>query len=39
MADMMDKHVAFMMGNGDVIMSDSMRDAVIAGVRPEYEML
>ena len=33
MTDMMDKLVAFMMGSGDVTLSDSLRDAVIAGVR------
>ena len=38
MADMMDKLVAFMMGRGDVTLSDSLREAVIAGVRAEYEM-
>ena len=38
MADMMDKLVAFMMGRGDVTLSDTLRDAVIAGVRAEYEM-
>ena len=37
-ADMMDKLVAFMMGRGDVTLSDSLRDAVISGVRAEYEM-
>ena len=38
MADMMDKLVAFMMGRGDVTLSDSLRDAVVSGVRAEYEM-
>ena len=38
MADMMDKLVAFMMGRGDVTLSDSLRDAVVSGVRSEYEM-
>ena len=38
MADMMDKLVAFMMGRGDVTLSDSLRDAVLSGVRAEYEM-
>lgn len=38
MADMMDKLVSFMMGRGEVTLSDSLRDAVIAGVRAEYEM-
>ena len=38
MADMMDKLVAFMMGRGDVTLSDSLRDAVVLGVRAEYEM-
>ena len=37
-ADMMNKLVSFMMGRGDVTLSDSLRDAVIAGVRAEYEM-
>ena len=37
MADMMDKLVAFMMGRGDVTLSDSLRDAVVSGVRAEYE--
>ena len=38
MADMMDKLVAFVMGRGDVTLSDSLRDAVVSGVRAEYEM-
>ena len=38
LADMMDKLVAFMMGRGDVTLSDSLRDAVVSGVRAEYEM-
>ena len=38
MSDMMDKLVAFMMGRGDVNLSDSLRDAVVSGVRAEYEM-
>ena len=38
MADMMDKLVSFMMGRGDVTLSDSLRDAVVSGVRAEYEM-
>ena len=38
MSDMMDKLVAFMMGRGDVTLSDSLRDAVVSGVRAEYEM-
>ena len=38
MANMMDKLVAFMMGRGDVTLSDSLRDAVVSGVRAEYEM-
>ena len=37
-SDMMDKLVAFMMGRGDVTLSDSLRDAVLSGVRAEYEM-
>ena len=38
MSDMMDKLVAFMMGRGDVTLSDSLRDAVVSCVRAEYEM-
>ena len=38
MSDMMDKLVAFMMGRGDVTLSDSLSDAVVSGVRAEYEM-
>lgn len=37
MSDMMDKLVSFMMGRGEVTLSDSLRDAVISGVRAEYE--
>ena len=37
-ADMMDKLVSFMMGRGEVTLSDSLRDAVISGVRAEYEL-
>ncbi len=35
--DMMQKLVSFMTGNGDVTLSDSLREAVIAGVRAEFE--
>lgn len=37
MTDMMDKLMAYMMGRGDVTLSDSLRDAVVSGVRAEYE--
>lgn len=36
-SDMMEKMVSFMMGKGDVTLSDSLREAVVAGVRAEYE--
>lgn len=36
-SDMMEKIVSFMMGKGDVTLSDSLRDAVVAGVRAEFE--
>lgn len=36
-ADMMQKLVSFMMGEGNVTLSDSLRDAVVAGVRAEFE--
>ncbi len=36
-SDMMQKMVDFFMGKGDVTLSDSMRDAVISGVRAEFE--
>ncbi len=35
--DMMQKLVAFMTGNGEVTLSDSLREAVVAGIRAEYE--
>lgn len=35
--DMMQKLVAFMTGNGEVNLSDSLREAVVAGVRAEFE--
>lgn len=35
--DMMQKLVAFMTGNGEVNLSDSLSEAVVAGVRPEFE--
>lgn len=35
--DMMQKLVAFMIGNGEVNLSDSLREAVVAGVRAEFE--
>ena len=31
------KLVAFMTGNGEVNLSDSLREAVVAGVRAEFE--
>jgi len=34
---MMQKLVAFMTGNGEVTLSDSLREAVVAGIRAEYE--
>lgn len=34
---MMEKMVSFMMGKGDVTLSDSLREAVVAGVRAEFE--
>lgn len=34
---MMQKLVAFMTGNGEVNLSDSLREAVVAGVRAEFE--
>ena len=36
-ADMMQKMVSFMMGEGNVSLSDSLRDAVVAGIRAEFE--
>lgn len=36
-SDMMQKMVDFFMGRGDVTLSDSMREAVISGVRAEFE--
>ena len=35
--DMMQKLVAFVTGNGEVNLSDSIREAVVAGVRAEFE--
>ena len=35
--DMMQKLVAFMTGNGEINLSDSLREAVVAGVRAEFE--
>ena len=35
--DMMQKLVAFMTGNGEVTLSDSLREAVVSGIRAEYE--
>lgn len=35
--DMMQKLVSFMTGNGEVTLSDSLREAVVAGVRAEFE--
>ena len=35
--DMMQKLVAFMTGKGEVNLSDSLREAVVAGVRAEFE--
>lgn len=35
--DMMQKLVTFMTGNGEVNLSDSLREAVVAGVRAEFE--
>lgn len=35
--DMMQKLVSFMTGKGEVNFSDSLREAVIAGVRAEFE--
>ena len=35
--DMMQKLVSFMTGNGEVTLSDSLREAVVAGIRAEYE--
>ena len=35
--DMMQKLVSFMTGNGDVTLSGSLREAVVAGVRAEFE--
>lgn len=35
--DMMQKLVAFMTGNGEVNLSDSLREAVVASVRTEFE--
>lgn len=37
MNDMMQKLVAFMTGSGEVTLSDSLREAVVAGVRAEFE--
>lgn len=36
-SEMMKKIVSFMMGNGDVALSDFLRDAVISGVLAEFE--
>lgn len=36
-ADMMQKLVSFMIGEGNVTLSDSLRDTVVAGVRAEFE--
>ena len=35
--DMMLKRVSFMTGKGEVNLSDSLREAVVAGVRAEFE--
>lgn len=35
--DMMQKRVSFMTGKGEVNLSDSLREAVVAGVRAEFE--
>ena len=35
--DMMQKLVFFMTGNGEVSLSESLREAVVAGVRAEFE--
>ncbi len=35
--DMMQKLVSYMTGNGDVTLSESLREAVVAGVRAEFE--
>lgn len=35
--DMMQKLVTYMTGNGEVNLSDSLREAVVAGVRAEFE--
>lgn len=35
--DMMQKLVSFMTGSGEVTLSDSLREAVVAGVRAEFE--
>lgn len=35
--DMMQKLVTFMMGNGDVTLSTSLREEIVAGVRAEFE--
>ena len=35
--DMMQKLVSFMIGKGEVYLSDSLREAVVAGVRAEFE--
>ena len=35
--DMIQKLVAFMTGNGEINLSDSLREAVVAGVRAEFE--
>ena len=35
--DMMQKLVSFMTGKGEVNLSDSLREAVVAGVRAEFE--
>lgn len=38
MPDMMDKLVSFIIGRGVTILSDSLRDAFMSGVRAEYDM-
>ena len=35
--DMMQKLVTFMMGNGDVTLSTSLREEIVTGVRAEFE--
>lgn len=37
LSDLMNKMVSFMMGNGDVALSGSLRDTITEGIRAEYE--